>query len=87
MTDVVYFVKSRGQRTLRLQLPKAPVRLWEVAVNGQPVTARQTDDAVLIPLQGGLDPNEPVEVSVRLGKPTVLEGNPELALPIVLCQY
>lgn len=83
VTDVLYYVKSRGQRTLRIKLPGAPVRLWEVSVNGQPVTARQTDDATLIPLPGGTDPNIPVEVSLRLGKPTVDESYPELSLPIV----
>ncbi len=83
VTDVLYYVKSRGRRTLKIKLPGDPVRLWEVSVNGQPVTARQADDATLIPLPGGTDPNIPVEVSLRLGKPTVDESNPELALPIV----
>ncbi len=83
VTDVLYFVKSRGQRTLKVKLPPAPVRLWEVSVNGQPVTARQADEAILIPLPGGTDPNEPVQVSLRLGKPAVNESKPELTLPIV----
>lgn len=83
VTDVVYFVKSRGQRTLKVKLPESPVRLWEVSVDGQPVTARQADDATLIPLPGGTDPNLPVQVSLRLGKPTVDESDPELALPTV----
>ena len=69
VTDLMYYVKSRGQRTLKLQLPAAPVRLWAVSVNGRPVTARQAGDATLIPLPGGADPNEPIEVSLRLGKP------------------
>lgn len=83
VTDVLYYVKSRGQRTLKLMLPDDPVRLWEVSVNGQPVTARQTDEATLIPLPGGTDPNIPVAVSLRLGKPTVNESHPELQLPVV----
>lgn len=83
VTDLLYYVKARGQRTLRLQLPAAPVKLWEVKVNGEPVTARQSDDATLIPLPGGADPNMPVEVSLRLGKPAVEGENPELALPTV----
>ncbi len=84
VTDVVYYVKSRGQRTLRLQLPPDPVRLWAVTVNGQPVTARQTDTQTLIPLPGNEDPNVPVEVSLRLGKPAVDEQRAELLLPIVM---
>ncbi len=83
VTDVMYYIKSRGQRTLKIRLPAAPVRLWEVWVNGQPATARQTEDATLIPLPGGTDPNIPIEVRLRLGKPTVRESSPELMLPVV----
>ena len=83
VTDVLYFVKSRGRRSFKIKLPDDPVRLWEVSVNGQIVTARQADDATLIPLPGGTDPNIPIEVSVRLGKPTVDESAPELSLPVV----
>ena len=83
VTDVLYYVKSRGQRTLKIRMPADPVRLWAVSVNGQPVTARQADDATLIPLPGGTDPNTPIEVRLRLGKPTVKGSRPELALPVV----
>ncbi|MEM9657414.1 MAG: hypothetical protein AAF961_03550, partial [Planctomycetota bacterium] len=83
VTDVLYYVKSRGQRTLRFKLPGEPVRLWEASVNGQPVTARQADDATLIPLPGDADPNTPVEVRLRLGKPSVDPSRPKLTLPIV----
>ncbi|MGB7329236.1 MAG: hypothetical protein WBD31_30420 [Rubripirellula sp.] len=83
VTDVLYFVKSRGQRTFKIKLPDDPVRLWAVSVDGHPVTPRQADDETLIPLPGGLDPNIPAQVSVRLGKPTVSESSPELMLPIV----
>jgi len=83
VTDVVYFVKSRGQRTLRVKLPGDPVRLWAVSVNGQPVTARQADDITLIPLQGGVDPNVPMEVSLRLGKPAVAGKQTKVSLPRV----
>jgi len=83
VTDVLYYVKSRGQRMLKIKLPAPPVRLWEVSVGGRPVTVRQTDGTILIPLPGGTDPNIPVEVRLRLGKPTVDELNPVLTLPIV----
>ena len=83
VTDVLYYVKSRGQRTLRIQIPADPVRLWAVSVNGQPVTARQAEDATLIPLPGGTDPNIPIEVRLRLGKPTVKGSQPKLTLPVV----
>ncbi|MCM2369843.1 hypothetical protein [Aporhodopirellula aestuarii] len=84
VTDVMYFVKSRGRRTLQVKLPGAPVRLWAVSVDGRPVTARQSDDATLIPLPGGTDPNVPVQVNLRLGKPAVKASTAELALPTVM---
>ena len=68
VTDILYYVKSRGRRTFKVKLPAAPVRLWEVSVNGRPVTARQADDGTLIPLPGGTDPNIPVEVRLRSGQ-------------------
>jgi hypothetical protein len=83
VTDVLYYVKSRGQRTFRIKMPGDPVRLWAVSVNGQPVTAREADDAILIPLPGGADPNIPIEVRLRLGKPTVNGSQPQLTLPVV----
>ncbi len=83
VTDVLYYVKTRGQRTLRLQLPPEPVKLWAVTVDGQPVTARQTGDETLIPLPGGADPNVPIEVGLRLGKPSLNPHRAELLLPIV----
>lgn len=83
VTDVLYYVKTRGQRTMKIHLPAEPVRLWAVTVNGAPVTARQADDATLIPLPGGVDPNSPVEVRLRLGKPAVEKTRPELALPLI----
>jgi len=83
VTDVLYYVKSRGRRTLKIKLPDSPVRLWEVSVGGQPVTARQADGATLIPLPGGTDPNIPVEIRLRLGKPAVSETGPVITLPVV----
>ena len=83
VTDVLYYVKSRGQRSFKIRLPDAPVRLWDVSVNGQVVTARQTDDATLIPLPSRAEPNVPIEVRLRLGKPTVDESKPQLSLPTV----
>ncbi|MEQ1828079.1 MAG: hypothetical protein ABL921_19110 [Pirellula sp.] len=83
VTDLLYYVKSRGQRTLKLQLPGDPVRLWAVSVNGRPVTARQAGDETLIPLPGGADPNVPIEVSVRLGKPAQDRRHASLKLPTV----
>ena len=83
VTDVLYFVKSRGRRTLRVKLPGEPVRLWEVSVAGKPVTARKAGDFTLIPLPGEADPNIPIEVRLRLGKTAVSRYKPRMGLPIV----
>ncbi|MDF1859733.1 MAG: hypothetical protein P1U87_05930 [Verrucomicrobiales bacterium] len=82
VTDVIYYVKSRGRRALKLHLPDA-VRLWAVTVNGNTVSARQSGEATLIPLPGGTDPNIPVEVELRLGRPAMEGSDPLLALPLV----
>jgi len=82
VTDLVYDVKSRGNGILRLGLPTG-VRLWSVGVGGQSVTARQAGEHTLIPLPGGTDPNQGVEVHLRLGKPAADGGDTVLALPVV----
>ncbi|NNE94188.1 MAG: hypothetical protein HKN23_21275, partial [Verrucomicrobiales bacterium] len=82
VTELLYYVKSRNQRALKLELPE-DARLWSVSVGGQSATARQTADATLIPLPGGIDPNIPVRVHLRLGRPAVDGTNPDLKLPVV----
>ncbi len=83
VTDVVYYVKSRGSRTLKLQLPADPVRLWAVTVDGRPVTARQAGDETLIPLPGSSDSSAPIEVGLRLGKAAESKSHAAAELPIV----
>jgi hypothetical protein len=83
VTDVLYYVKTRGQRSMRIRLPAKPVRLWAASVNGAPVTAQLDVDVTLIPLPDDTDPNTPVEVRLRLGKPAIEEAHLELALPVV----
>ncbi|MDF1740739.1 MAG: hypothetical protein P1U86_16375 [Verrucomicrobiales bacterium] len=82
VSDVIYYVKSRGRRAFKVELPDA-VRLWAVTVAGKSATARQSGSATLIPLPGGIDPNVPVEVRLRLGRPAVDGANPLVALPRV----
>jgi len=82
VTDVLYFVKSRDRRALKLTLPPN-VRLWSVTVGGKSVTARAAGDDTLIPLPGGADPNQVVEVQLRLGRPVVEGADPILTLPLV----
>ena len=88
VSEALYYVRSRGQRALRLQLPEG-TRLWAAAVSGRSVAARQgqgDDDSLRIPLPGSADPNLPVEVRLRIGKPAGGSGanrHPRLALPVL----
>lgn len=81
-TEITYYVKSLGGRSLKVKLPAEPVRLWDVSVDGKPVNARQTKEATLIPLPGG-DPNRPIPVTLRISKPAVNSEQPVLSLPVV----
>lgn len=82
VSDLLYFVKSRGRQALRLDLPEN-TRLWAVTVAGKPVTARQAGPSTLIPLPARTDSNAPTEVRLRLGRPIVEGENPTLQLPRV----
>ena len=82
VSDVIYSVKTRGGRVLRLTLPEK-VRLWEVRVNGEAVNARVNEEATLIPLPAGADANETVEVKVRYGQAADRADRPKLYLPAV----
>ncbi len=82
VTDLTYFVKSRGQQALRVILPEN-MRLWNVSVANRSVSARQDGNATLIPLPAGTDPNVPVEVKLGLAKPAQRGKNPVLQLPTV----
>jgi hypothetical protein len=78
VTDARYFVKTRGQKALRIVLPEG-VKLWEARVDNEVVNARADADQTLIPLPPRMNPNEPVEVVLRLGQMT---GSPEYPLLI-----
>ena len=88
VSEALYYVRSRGQRALRLYLPEG-TRLWAATVRGRTVAARQgqgDDDSLRIPLPGSADPNLPVEVRLRVGKPAGSSGanrHPRLALPVL----
>ncbi len=80
VTDVRYFVKTRGRQALRLVLPES-VNLWEARADGQIVSAQVDGPATLIPLPPRLDPNEPVEVTLRLGQTAADPAAPTLTAP------
>ncbi|RKX34119.1 MAG: hypothetical protein DRP71_08085, partial [Verrucomicrobia bacterium] len=67
VTNARYFVKTRGRKALRMVLP-GNVRLWEARVDGAIVNARTDGEQTLIPLSARLNPNDSVEVALRLGQ-------------------
>jgi len=90
VTQARYFVKTRGQKSLRLALPEG-VTLWEARVDGAAVTARTDATQTVIPLPAKNDPNETVEVALRFGRnsesaTTVLQA-PVLEAPVVIGEW
>ncbi len=83
VTEAQIFVKTRGQKALRMVLP-AGVKLWEARVNNEVVNARADGDQTLIPLPPQMNPNEPVEVALRLGQIVARASHPALAAPKML---
>ncbi|HWA24504.1 MAG TPA: hypothetical protein VG734_02435 [Lacunisphaera sp.] len=73
VTDVRYFVKTRGRKALRLILP-AEVKLWEARVDNEMTNARVDGEYTIIPLPARLNPNEPVSVALRLGQAAAGSG-------------
>jgi len=67
VTDAQFFVKTRGRKALRLELP-AGAKLWETRVDNEIVNARADGGQTLVPLPARLNPNDPVAVSLRLGQ-------------------
>lgn len=92
VTEGRFFVKTRGRKALRMELP-AGAKLWEARVDGEVVNARTDAGQVLVPLTARLNPNEPVDVLLRLGQPTTGGGSqvrvaaPKLAAPMVIGEW
>jgi hypothetical protein len=92
VTEAQFFVKTRGRKDLRLQLPEG-AKLWEARVDGEIVQAGASGDRTLIPLPARLNPNEPVAVTLRLGQPAgpsagrVSLSAPKISAPIVMGEW
>jgi hypothetical protein len=80
VTDARFFVKTRGEKALRMVLPDG-VKLWETRVENEVVNARADGDQILIPLPPRMNPNQPVEVAMRLGQTAIRAGHPVLTTP------
>ncbi|MGH8046917.1 MAG: hypothetical protein ACREKL_06695 [Chthoniobacterales bacterium] len=83
VTDVRYFVKTRGRKALRIVLPEG-VKLWEARADKEIVNARVDGDQTIIPLPPRMNPNEPVEVLLRIGQISKRGGAPVLNSPKAL---
>jgi hypothetical protein len=83
VTDARFFVKTRGRKALRMALPEG-VKLWEARVENEVVNARADGDEILVPLPPRVNPNEPVEVALRLGQTAGRAGHPVLISPKML---
>jgi hypothetical protein len=73
LTEVHYFIKSRGNPNFRLSLPKG-TELWSATVNGAAVVPVSDAGANLIPLPQGLDPNAVINLELQLAAKA---SNPE----------
>jgi hypothetical protein len=83
VTEARYFVKTRGRKALRIVLP-AGVKLWEARADKEIVNAQIDGDQTLVPLPAKLNPNDPVEVVLRLGQTAKRAGSPQLSSPKAL---
>jgi hypothetical protein len=92
VTDARFFVKTRGRKALRLVLP-AGMKLWEARVDREVVTARTDSDQTLVPLPARLNPNEPVEVALRLGQAATGSSSsvkllaPKMSVPVIIDEW
>ena len=92
VTDARFFVKTRGRKALRLEFPPG-VKLWEARVDNAVVNARADGAHTLVPLPARLNPNEPVEVALRLGQAAgkspelVTLAAPRLSAPLVIGEW
>lgn len=92
VTDARFFVKTRGRKALRLVLPTG-MKLWEARVDREVVTARTDNDQTLVPLPARLNPNEPVEVALRLGQAATGSSSsvkllaPKMMVPVIIDEW
>jgi hypothetical protein len=92
VTDARFFVKTRGRKALRMVLPVG-MKLWEARVDREVVTARSDGDQTLVPLPARVNPNEPVEVALRLGQANAASGSkvvlaaPKMLVPVIVDEW
>ncbi len=90
LTDVRYFVKTRGNPHFSVTLPKA-TQLWSATVNGSAVVPVIDGDANLIPLPQGANPDAVMEIQLKLAQTNdarrVTVAAPIVAAPVMLAEW
>jgi len=82
VTNARFFVKTRGQKALRFQLPEG-AQLWQAQIDGAMVNARTDGGEMMLPLPVPDDPNSTLEVGLRFGMPEKKGGGRvELEAPV-----
>jgi hypothetical protein len=82
LTDVSYFVKSRGNPNFRVTLP-AGTQLWSATVNGAAVVPVMDGKADLIPLPQHADPDTVLTLNLKLATTSSVPTRVSIAAPIV----
>ena len=91
VTDVRYFVKSRGNPDFRVTLPDQ-TDLWSASVNDKPVVPVRDGDSQLIPLPRHADPNLVLRIDLKLAAKAqdarrVTVSTPRVAAPVMLAEW
>ncbi len=81
LTDIRYFIKSRGNPAFRLTVP-AGAQLWSASINGAPVVPVADGNSSLIPLPRGADPNAVLELDLKMAARSKEAGKVVVAAPI-----
>ncbi|HEY3913336.1 MAG TPA: hypothetical protein VGN61_02520, partial [Verrucomicrobiae bacterium] len=90
LTDVRYFVKSRGNPRFSVTLPPG-AQLWSATVNGAAVVPVLDKNANLIPLPQGANPDAVLEIQLKLAQTNdarrVTVAAPIVAAPVMLAEW
>ncbi|MBL9171127.1 MAG: phage tail tape measure protein [Verrucomicrobiales bacterium] len=80
ITDLQYFVKSKGVPHLRLTVP-AGMQLWSVTINGNQVVPVQDGAASVLPMPQQADPNAVNDIRIKIAARSASPRNLTLSLP------
>ena len=90
ITEVNYYVKSRGNPHFRLTLPPG-AQLWSATVNGAAVVPVIDKEANLIPLPHDANPDAVLEIQLKLAQTSdarrVTVAAPIVAAPVMLAEW